>query len=53
MMTIENKNGAKEFTEKERKLISLIRSTMCQEIRIVVRYGQPVRIEEVSRGIKL
>jgi hypothetical protein len=55
-----DKNGARMelpvltgLTEKERKLIDLIRSTGYGEIRIAVQDGEPIRVEEVKKSIKL
>ena len=48
------KNGTeKELSEKEKKLIDLIRSTGYGEIRVTVRDGQPIQAEEVKKSIKL
>ncbi len=48
------KNGAeKELSEKGKKLIDLIRSISYGEIRIAVREGEPVLVEEVKKSIKL
>lgn len=40
-------------TEKELKLIDIIRNTDYGEIRIVVQEGKPIRIEEIKKSIKL
>ena len=40
-------------TEKELKLLEIIRSTEYGEIRIVVQEGKPIRIEEIKKSIKL
>ena len=40
-------------TEKERRLIELIRELGYGEVRIFVAEGQPVRAEEVKRSVKL
>lgn len=42
-----------ELTEKEEKLIRLIREIRYGDIQIYVADGQPVRLEEVRRSIKL
>ena len=48
------KNGAeKELSEKEKNLIDLIRSIGYGEIRVAVRDGQPILVEEVKMSIKL
>ncbi|MFZ7103944.1 MAG: DUF2292 domain-containing protein [Peptococcaceae bacterium] len=41
------------LTEKEAKLIALIRETGFGEILLVIQDGEPVRIEEVKKSIKL
>lgn len=46
-----NLNG--ELTEKEKKLIQIIREVDYGEIKILVQDRQPVRIEEVTKSIKL
>ena len=40
-------------TEKEQRLIQMIRDLGYGEIRIFVADGQPVRAEEVKRSVKL
>lgn len=40
-------------TEKELKLLEVIRSIEYGEIRIVVQDGKPIRIEEIKKSIKL
>ncbi len=48
------KNGAEnELTEKGKKLIDLIRSIGYGEIRVTVRDGDPILVEEVKKSIKL
>ena len=42
-----------ELTEKEEKLISLIREMKFGDIQIYVADGQPIRLEEVRKSIKL
>ena len=47
-------NGAeRELSEKEKRLVELIRSTGYGEIRIIIRDGQPIQVEEVKRSFKL
>ncbi len=41
------------LTEKEAKLILLIREMQFGEIRLHIADGQPVRLEEVRRSVKL
>jgi len=50
---IEKNSAEKELSEKEKKLIELIRSTGYGEIRITVQDGQPIQVEEVKKSIKL
>ena len=40
-------------TEREEKLLQLIRELKFGEIHIYVADGQPVRIEEIKKSIKL
>ena len=40
-------------TEREDKLLQLIRELNFGEIRIHVADGQPVRVEEIKKSIKL
>lgn len=47
-----NKDGILP-TEKEMKLLEIIRSIEYGEIRIVVQDGKPIRIEEIKKSIKL
>lgn len=42
-----------QVTEREKRLIDLIRELGYGEIRIVVQNSEPVRIEEVKKSIKL
>lgn len=42
-----------ELTEKEEKLIRLIREMKFGDIQIYVADGQPIRLEEVRKSIKL
>ena len=43
----------RKLSEKEKRLIELIRSTGYGEIRITIRDGQPVQVEEVRKSFKL
>ena len=49
-MATDNK---KELTEKEEKLLRLLREMRFGEIHNYISDGQPVRIEEIRRSIKL
>ena len=40
-------------TEKERKIIDLIRNTGFGELKIIIQDKEPVRIEEITKSIKL
>lgn len=40
-------------TEKEKKVIELIRNTGFGELRIIIQDQEPVRIEEITKSIKL
>jgi hypothetical protein len=48
----DNKTELK-LTAKEKKVIEIIRSTAYGRLRIMVQEGQPVRVEEVTKSIKL
>lgn len=48
-----NAGQAEAFTEREKKLIKLIREVGFGELRIFITEGQPVRAEEVKKSIKL
>jgi len=40
-------------TEKEKKIIELIRNTGYGELKIIIQDREPVRIEEITKSIKL
>lgn len=42
-----------QLTAKEKKLLELIHNTRFGEIRVAVKDGQPVLVEEVKKSIKL
>ena len=42
-----------DLTEKESRLIDIIRSIECGDVRVVITDGVPVRIEEIKKSIKL
>lgn len=50
---MERKEGSKEVTVKERKLIEFLRNTDSGEVRIIIQHGQPVQVEEVQKSIQL
>lgn len=41
------------LSEKEEKIIELIRSIGYGEIKIIVQAGEPVRVEEIKKSFKL
>jgi hypothetical protein len=41
------------LSSKEKKVIEIIRSTDFGRLKIMVQEGQPVRVEKVTRSIKL
>lgn len=60
MMELEGKrltdgdNGfVAELTEKEKKLIRIIRDTGYGEVKVFVQDKEPVRVEELKKSIKL
>jgi hypothetical protein len=42
-----------ECDEKEEKIIELIRKMDFGEIKVIVQDGNPIRIEEIRKSIKL
>ena len=52
-MPAEEKTKATPLTEREVKLIELIRRLGFGEISIHVADGQPVRAEEIKKSVKL
>ena len=42
-----------ELTDKEKELINLIRTLDYGEISVIIQEGQPVKIEEIIKSIKL
>ena len=55
MINPENEKGREslQFTEREEKLIRMIRCMKFGELQIRVADSQPVRIEEIRKSIKL
>lgn len=41
------------ISDREKKLIELIRDTEYGEIKIIIQDKQPIRIEEIKKSIKL
>ncbi|MHC1746848.1 MAG: DUF2292 domain-containing protein [Cellulosilyticaceae bacterium] len=51
-------NGTKpickeSLTERELKLLSLIKDIGFGEIKVIINEGMPIRIEEIKKSIKL
>lgn len=46
-------DGERKLTEKEKALIKLVRGTGYGEIRITIRDGQPIQVEEVRKFFNL
>ena len=42
-----------KISEKEEKLLSIIKEVKYGEIRIIIQDGVPIRIEELKKSIKL
>jgi len=42
-----------KLTEKEQKLIQIIRELRFGDLRVFISEGQPVRVEEIKKSIKL
>ena len=53
VVTNEVKSGEMILTEREEKLLTLIRKMGFGELKIFVADGQPVRAEEITKSIKL
>jgi hypothetical protein len=49
---MEQKKTVLQLTEKEEKLIRLLRELKFGEVHIYVADGQPVRAEEIKKSIK-
>lgn len=47
------KKTKEEISERENKLINLIRQTSFGEVKIIIQDGEPIRVEEVKKSIKL
>ena len=50
---MEQKKTVLQVTEKEEKLIRMIRELKFGEVHIYIADSQPVRIEEIKKSIKL
>ena len=42
-----------ELSIKEEKLLTIIRSVQFGEIKVIVQDGNPIRVEEIKKSIKL
>ena len=51
-MNSNSANGMK-LTEKEKKLLEMIRALKFGEMRIIIQDSEPVRVEEIKNSIKL
>ena len=49
---MEQKKTVLQLTEKEEKLIRMIRELKFGEVHIYIADGQPVRAEEIKKSIK-
>lgn len=47
------KNPELKLTDKEAKLLSIIRRMDFGEVRVIVTDGIPTRVEEIKKSIKL
>jgi len=48
-----NLSGSFILTEKEKKLIAMMRAMKFGEMKIIIQESEPVRIEELKNSIKL
>jgi len=48
-----NDNSKMDLSEKERKLVRLIRELAYGEIKLIIQDKVPVRVEEFKKSIKL
>lgn len=53
VITMRCEPDGNHLTEREEKLIQLIRKIEYGEIKIIVQNNQPIRVEEVKKSIKL
>ncbi len=47
------KEEALRMSDKEQRLIALLRGIQYGEVKIVIQDGVPIRIEEIKKSIKL
>lgn len=52
-MSLKKDNPDEKLTEKEKKLVRILRGIDYGEVKIIVQGNQPVRIEELTKSIKL
>ena len=51
--TVTSLGSGIKLTEKEKKLIEMIRALKFGEMRIIIQESEPVRVEEIKNSIKL
>lgn len=51
-MSLEEKNKV-EISDRERKVLDIMRKIDYGEIRIVINNSQPVRVEEIKKSVQL
>ncbi len=44
---------SKDMSEKEQRLLDIIRQMDYGEVRVIVTDGKPTRVEEIKKSIKL
>lgn len=52
-MTTTEKSAPLSLTDKEKNLIELLRTVPFGEVHVYMADGQPVRVEEIKKSIKL
>lgn len=50
---MDKNNGGFKITEKEKKLVEMIRDMEFGEINIIVPNKEPIRVQELKKSIKL
>jgi hypothetical protein len=50
---MDEKESISELSEREKKIIEIIRGSEYGELKIIVQNGEPVRVEAVTKSIKL
>lgn len=51
--SLQKKNTELKLTDKETKLLEIIRRMEFGEVRVIVTDGIPTRVEEIKKSIKL